>query len=459
MHESVILNVEYINCHTERRSSDRFSAQQYAGLIADFFGWGPIRSSNYHKNVRLHRLLLHQNRQDGTTSTLSSFLSCAHKANYATMISRTTLALVLTLVVVVFTAMAEAKNESKKRHLIQEKIGNVRKVNRKRSERQLKDEKSDFILRMIQDFPEEDLLEQTRTNQDSPMTTRNSAKITANHAHGYQRNRKLGKSSKKGSNTEEAPALDRSDDLIDQGFIDVTDGNFTDSNSTDSDDGFFNFTDVEDGIFNFTGSNVTESDDGVFNFTDVDVSNSTDPGDVSNETEVPIGETNTTTILIKLAENNSTCVMYNGTLLEIVDCDDAGYLGEWEIIESEDPLLMQLRHTASGLCLPENPEFPKSAFECWIQEVDQAIADTINGLVDCSSPYAAFVGFTDADNPSLFYNAVCSTGEVGADTDVILMSYTPSGGATQLLWGEKALLELTAGGPFELEAGFVFDFV
>jgi len=53
---------------------------------------------------------------------------------------------------------------------------------------------------------------------------------------------------------------------------------------------------------------------------------------------------------------------------------------------------------------------------------------------------------------------VVRRGKPRADTDVILMSYTPSPeGPKQVLWGEKSLLELTEGSPFELDAEFVFE--
>jgi len=144
---------------------------------------------------------------------------------------------------------------------------------------------------------------------------------------------------------------------------------------------------------------------------------------------------------IKLANDETSCVAMNETALEVLDCDEAGDMALWEVLESENPTLFQLRHAESQLCLAENPEFPDRAFNCWITEENQAIADTINGLVECSSPFAAFVGFVDSANPNYLYNAICSTGDVGASSDVVLMAYTLEN-VTQLLWGEKILLDL-----------------
>lgn len=160
---------------------------------------------------------------------------------------------------------------------------------------------------------------------------------------------------------------------------------------------------------------------------------------------------------IKLTGDETSCVSYN-TTLDVVDCDAAGDSALWEVVESADPTLFQLRHIESDLCIPENPESVDEAFNCWIDEANQAIADTINDLVNCTSPFAAFVGFVDPADPSLLYNAICSTGEVGADSDVVLMAYTVDG-TTQLLWGEKVLLDLAAGGnaPFALDGSWFLE--
>jgi hypothetical protein len=232
------------------------------------------------------------------------------------------------------------------------------------------------------------------------------------------------------------------------------DGNFTDfeGNFTDFEGNFtdFNETDFDDIDFNETEGVSSDEFDFKFNETDF---NETD----FNETEfILVEENNSTGILIQLSGEES-CISYSNGL-EVVDCETAGEAAVWIVVESADPALFQLRHAESGLCLPENPESPDEAFSCWIDEDNQAIADTINGLVDCGSDFAAFVGFIDPANPSYLYNAICSTGEVGADSDIVLMAYTVNG-ETQILWGEKVLLGLSAAGaaPYALDGSWIFE--
>jgi hypothetical protein len=313
-------------------------------------------------------------------------------------------------------SVAAAKNGAK-RHLIQEKLSSLRRANRK-----LNVENSDHTFRA-------------------------------------QGDRKLGKKSKKGkSSSSRSNSFDSTTSLVEGGFYGM-------GNDYSSGSGSGGLGEVS------SGSNIAVGADGTDMVDEEERDEFGNSTVVANATEAPTNiteaaeensDTNTTTIiLIKLEADNTTCVSYNASLntsnLEVIACEEAADQGLWEILATEDPTLIQLRHVDSGLCLPENPELPDSSFQCWMDETNQAIADTINGLVDCSSPFAAFVGFIDGANPSLLYNALCSTGRVGADTDVIMMSYTPEGGDTQLLWGEKVLLELTAGGPYQLEAGFVFE--
>ena len=166
-------------------------------------------------------------------------------------------------------------------------------------------------------------------------------------------------------------------------------------------------------------------------------------------------------IFIKLTDGLTSCISYNisdpAAVVEVTDCEQAGETALWEVVESESPILFQLRHLDSQLCIPENPQSPDQPFNCWVYDKTQAIGDTINGLVDCSSPYAAFVGFIDFNNPSFLYNAVCSTGEIGAETDVVLMAYTHDN-FTQVLWGEKLLLDIPKSeNPYDLNGNWVFE--
>jgi hypothetical protein len=234
-------------------------------------------------------------------------------------------------------------------------------------------------------------------------------------------------------------------------------GNETFANETFANETFANETFISETLSNET----LPPADAFFNDT---FSNETDAFLSGNETSAPVFSLTANDTLppapvpavrLKLVGEQSACLTFNQSL-EVINCDAAGDLADWEILESSDPELFQLRHVESQLCLPENPESPERAFDCWISEVDKAVGDTINGLVNCSDPFAAFVGFIDPANPSYLYNAVCSTGNVGAPSDVVLMAYT-SGGSTELLWGEKILLDvpqMTVNATYTLSGSF-----
>jgi hypothetical protein len=154
------------------------------------------------------------------------------------------------------------------------------------------------------------------------------------------------------------------------------------------------------------------------------------------------------TVQIKQSTITGKCMAYDDTYtspLRMIDCTSEGALDYWEVIyESVD--LFKLRHAASQMCIPQNPETPNASFDCFAgfdaPGHEQAIADSINGLVDCSSPYAAKIGFTDAINSMYIYNTVCTTGSPGADKDVVFMTYYTTDGAALVMWGEKALLDM-----------------
>lgn len=139
------------------------------------------------------------------------------------------------------------------------------------------------------------------------------------------------------------------------------------------------------------------------------------------------------------------CIAYNSTTefpLRMQDCSVSGEVDKWEIYAITDDLF-KLRHLETQLCIPENPEFPGSNFDCFLPSgSDVAIADSINGLVDCDSANAAVLGFIDSSNSMYLYNTVCVSDEVGADTDVILMTYENEDDVSLVVWGEKVLAGL-----------------
>lgn len=374
------------------------------------------------------------------------------------MLPRTAIAVYLAALVAASTStlLVDAKNESK-RHVFQVKLGNIRKLDKKTST-----SSEDFAISEPVDAAAF-AISAIPSDAPSMMPSIAPTKATKKSSERQRERRKLGGKASKTSkgdkdDLEEADVEESSSAPSGTPTGTPARNDRTEEIAGGSIGGIIGVepevaaTEAPTEVFTKSTTNATDLDDDALFFNETDAL-------FFNETEAPVVKTTSPGILIKLVENNSTCVTFdsNTTVLDVMDCDEAGDLAVWEIVESVDPTLMQLRHIESGLCLPENPELPDAAFQCWIDERNQAIADTINGLVDCSSPFAAFVGFIDETNPNMLYNAICSTGEIGADSDVILMAYTPPGASTQILWGEKILVELTAGAPFSLESAFFFE--
>jgi hypothetical protein len=168
-----------------------------------------------------------------------------------------------------------------------------------------------------------------------------------------------------------------------------------------------------------------------------------EPGPFSGDEPIN-GRVDDTTrrVQVKRSEDFGKCMGYNALLdspVRIINCTDTGVMDDWQVILVTGNLF-RLRHAQTQLCLPENPESPDLSFDCFEQSgPNVAIADSINGLVDCASPYAAVLGFTDSANSMSMYNTICGT--AGDATDVVLMTYTKViGGNPLVLWGEKNLL-------------------
>jgi len=134
---------------------------------------------------------------------------------------------------------------------------------------------------------------------------------------------------------------------------------------------------------------------------------------------------------------------FNTSQVTMANCAETASRNRWEIVEYTNELF-KIRHAHSQLCLPQNPEIPNAEFNCFEHSGDgEALADSINGLVSCSSEHAATVGFVDASNPMYLYNDSCFSGaSPGLGTDVGLMSYLTPSGAQLVLWGEKVLLDM-----------------
>ena len=128
--------------------------------------------------------------------------------------------------------------------------------------------------------------------------------------------------------------------------------------------------------------------------------------------------------------------------LRLVSCSSSSYESLWEkVMVTEN--LYKLRHYDSQLCLPQNPEFPSFPFDCFdsLGGIDMASADSINGLVNCDSDYAAIVG-----------TIISMTGDVMLGLTscmerdhhiIILMTYVDDDDdSIVVLWGEEILLAL-----------------
>ncbi|KAL3915509.1 MAG: hypothetical protein SGILL_005620 [Bacillariaceae sp.] len=201
---------------------------------------------------------------------------------------------------------------------------------------------------------------------------------------------------------------------------------------------------------------------------------STSPPDT--QTDVVDGESTETATLPTASPTNSItmartvkllhpsapdeCLAYDATVsqaaVQMVECTTSmiatptrtTQMDLWEILDASSisPFFF-LRHKESQLCIPQNPEFPNQPFDCFRYSGDsEAIADSLNGLVDCNSGFAATMGMEEATGSLYLYNQDCLTEiEPGHETDVILMSYRRADGenGTQIaLWGERVLLDM-----------------
>lgn len=141
-------------------------------------------------------------------------------------------------------------------------------------------------------------------------------------------------------------------------------------------------------------------------------------------------------------------------------------LDYWELIMVDNNMFL-LRHKSSGLCIPKNPEHPDQPFDCFRYSGNSvAIADSFNGLVDCSTDFVATMGWHSTTGSLYLYNTDCmstSTAEAEqsgdrssnsstAANDVIFMSYQKKHGGggdnnnetppQVAMWGEQILMTM-----------------
>ena len=114
-------------------------------------------------------------------------------------------------------------------------------------------------------------------------------------------------------------------------------------------------------------------------------------------------------------------------------------LDHWSIIPSidNDAVVFFLQNEKTGSCIPQNPDRPYQPFDCFqYSGQNRLVADSISGLVNCSSAFAARLRI---DSENRIYNADCG------DNDVILMTYNESNITSKapiLAWGESSILDL-----------------
>ncbi|KAG7349084.1 hypothetical protein IV203_011681 [Nitzschia inconspicua] len=148
------------------------------------------------------------------------------------------------------------------------------------------------------------------------------------------------------------------------------------------------------------------------------------------------------------------CLAYDETKSEssvqMIGCSNTvngTELDHWQIIMVDTNRFL-LRHTVSDLCLPKNPEHPDQLFDCFRYSGDSvAIADSINGLVDCHTEFAATMEWNSISSSLHLYNADCmsQTESHEAGTNVIFMSYKRGHGSNQtqiVMWGEQILMSM-----------------
>jgi hypothetical protein len=145
------------------------------------------------------------------------------------------------------------------------------------------------------------------------------------------------------------------------------------------------------------------------------------------------------TVQLTHPEKPGECMGYNSSLsppVRLWECSSTGgELDLWTVNSVADDIF-KLRHINSDLCLPQNPDQPGSPFNCFVHGGPLiAEADSINGLVNCTSPHAALIGFLDQENSLFLYNSNCTA----RGHNITLMSHDRTNETTVVLWGEAIL--------------------
>jgi hypothetical protein len=171
------------------------------------------------------------------------------------------------------------------------------------------------------------------------------------------------------------------------------------------------------------------------------------------------------TVQLSHPQMSNECMAYSTFFsqakVQMMDCtvstDGSIEPDHWELVIDDSSMnddsntttpLFFLRHKMTQLCIPKNPENPDQPFDCFRYSGEgEAIADSINGLVDCDNGFAAKMAQDDSTGSLYLYNTDCINEiEPGDEMDVIFMSYHrghQSNGTQIVMWGEKIILNMT----------------
>ena len=146
------------------------------------------------------------------------------------------------------------------------------------------------------------------------------------------------------------------------------------------------------------------------------------------------------------------CMTYDYTLDNMAvfmkDCSTMNSRNDdyWEILQitTANGDLVHIRHKSTQLCIPINPESPKRHFNCFQYfGMNEAVADSFTGLVDCSSDFVA--AFEIGSSRSLHMSNSGCEEATSTDQGVVFMTYNQAeltDDVRVVVWGGQNLLEM-----------------
>ena len=199
-----------------------------------------------------------------------------------------------------------------------------------------------------------------------------------------------------------------------------------------------------------TQSKTEESTDTI----EIETENEDDPIEIANKPLEPVFSSlieRSRTVQIKHPGANE-CMTYDYTLDNMAvfmkECSTANSRKDdyWEILQitTANGDLVYLRHKSTQLCIPINSESPERHFNCFRYfGMNEAVADSFTGLVDCNSDFAA--AFEIGSSRSLHMsNSGCEEATF-TDQGVVFMTYNQAeltDDVRVVVWGGQNLLEM-----------------